>query len=145
MPRIDQDRDRPRLEQGEGQGEELQARLDHQDRPHAPADPERLEPARERVALAVELSERPVRVPRPPCAVAAGGADHGQGVRPILRHRGQGRGDVDEIEGDQGRILSRADGVEQESVALTVAASEKPIPCWRSLSRSLERLTMEIW
>jgi len=70
--RIDHHRNRPHPKEGEGNGEQLQGRPDHEDGFHPPDDAGPLETMGQTVRLFVQLAERPVDK-----GAGGGRADHG--------------------------------------------------------------------
>ena len=93
--RIDHHGHSPHLEQGEDQGEKVQAGLDHQDRAYAAADAHIVQPLGQTVRFDVQLAESQVAVCDSPMAVPTGRADHRPLVGLDTGHGAQVGGDID--------------------------------------------------
>jgi hypothetical protein len=85
------------LEQGEGQREELQTRLDHQHGTHAAADAAALQAVRQGVALGVQLAEREMAVANPSMSASPIRLDDGECLRLRPCHRRQRSSDINDI------------------------------------------------
>ena len=88
-PRVDQDRHRPDLEEGEGEGEELRSGRDHEHRAHPPADAEADESVGDPVGEGVQFAEGE--------AAVLPGENDGRGVGMAAGHFREMGGDVDEV------------------------------------------------
>ena len=93
--RVDHDRDRADLEEGEDQREEVRAGREEDYRACPARDADVLEAVGVAISLLFELGKCHVRVARPPRGLAVGGPDHGAFVRIPRGHRRELGGDVD--------------------------------------------------
>ena len=92
--RINQDRHRPGLEDGEHQGHEIDARPHQQGQPGPGARPVARKPAGEAVALLVELAKADLPITPLARAVAAQRLDHGDPLWHFAGHVGQPGSDI---------------------------------------------------
>ena len=91
---VDQHRHGAKLEQGEGQREEIQARRHHQCRSHAAPDADALEAEGQHVALLLQFAEGKLPVSHLALRIQAVRADNRRALRLEFRHVRQVRGDI---------------------------------------------------
>ncbi len=92
--RVDQDRHDARLEHGEDQREEIQARPHHHDSPGAGRNADRSQSVSDLVTIPIELTIGQVRVPDPTRPIASCGHDDRQSVGFPPGHRAQVVSDI---------------------------------------------------
>src|SRR6056297_2250761 len=91
---IDQHRHRTDFEQGKGQGEKVEARLDHQDRPDPALNADRFQCQSNAVTVTVEVGEAVTAIAQFSVLLAPTGYVDSRDVRLKCRHFGQMGSDI---------------------------------------------------